>query len=168
MLRYILNLFIGKAKASEPQKTEKKTSPPLEQDIEFITVNDILSSSGRYKERLKSPELTVDVRVNATELARKVNKLLNDLGYKGKVSVSSGFRPASVNSKIKNAAKRSLHQIGRAVDLRTQEVGLLLTKKPELLKKHELWLEDLSATKTWTHLDDSPTRKDRPIRIFKP
>lgn len=104
---------------------------------------------------------------NAKTLLKKVNALLADLGIIS-CTVSSGWRPATVNSAV-GGAKKSLHMEGKAIDLRdgTGDLDKAIEAKPELLAKHGLWLEDPSATKGWCHLDIG-TRSDRPIRIFKP
>jgi len=120
-----------------------------------ITLNEYITASGRYPDRLNSSELTKSVKTNATTLLEKVNALLLDLGVSGPFSVSSGFRPSAVNGATPNAAKGSLHQSGQAIDM------------------HGLWLEHPNNTigknTNWCHLDmDSTIRKDRPVRVFIP
>jgi hypothetical protein len=140
----------------------------------MITLHDLLTSSGKYPNRALDPEATDDVVENGAILVSKVNALLKDLGSNAS-EISSGFRPSSVNSKTPNAAKKSLHMKGMAVDLaddKDQTLAKLIASKPELLKKHGLWLEHPDNTKgkatNWCHLDMSKTRTDRPVRIFKP
>lgn len=139
----------------------------------LLTLENIITASGRYPERTKSSELTEEVKSNINNLATRVNALLSELGIKH-VSVSSGFRPSAVNASIANAAKKSLHTQGKAVDLlddKDQSLAKLIASSPNLLKKHDLWLEDPAATKgqntNWVHLDNG-VRKDRPSRTFKP
>lgn len=127
------------------------------------------------RDKAYSAELTDRIKSNAKDLISRVNALLKDLGWSKDVQVSSGWRPAAVNSQIANAAKKSLHQTGEAVDIvddKEQSLSKLIMSKPELLKKHGLWLEHPEATKgkntNWTHLDCSKVRKDRPVRVFKP
>lgn len=138
-----------------------------------LTLNDVVTASGRYPDRAKSSELTDEVKSNINDLITRVNALLSDLGIK-QVSVSSGFRPSAVNAATKGAAKKSGHMVGKCVDLvddKEQSLGKLITSKPELLRKYGLFLEDLAATKgqnsNWAHLD-TIERKDRPSRTFKP
>jgi hypothetical protein len=141
-----------------------------------ITLNEYITASGRYPDRLNSSELTKSVKTNATTLLEKVNALLLDLGVSGPFSVSSGFRPSAVNGATPNAAKGSLHQSGQAIDIvddKKQTLAKLVQSKPELLKKHGLWLEHPNNTigknTNWCHLDmDSTIRKDRPVRVFIP
>lgn len=139
----------------------------------MLKLEDLLTSSGRYPERLKSAELTDELKQNGQRLLDHVNALLKDLNIT-KVSISSGFRPSAVNASISNASKKSLHMSCLAIDLlddKAQSLGKLILANPELLKKHNLWLEDLSATigkyTNWVHLDIG-NRPDRPIRVFRP
>jgi hypothetical protein len=118
-------------------------------------------------------EWTEQTKDNALNLLKKVNALLNDLGVQ-KVKVSSGFRPSEINSGLPNSAKRSLHMFGMAVDIhddKEQSLGKLIANRPDLLKKYNLWIEDLGSTQgknsNWTHLDCG-NRTDRPSRCFKP
>lgn len=137
---------------------------------QIITLEDLLTSSGKYPERLQSKELTDTIKSNGIKLLNKVNPFLEELGI-SIAKVSSGFRPSDVNKKIPNAAKASLHQSGFAIDIvddSKQSLCKLIESKPELLKKYSLWMEHPDATKGWTHLDCSESRADRPIRIFKP
>jgi hypothetical protein len=140
---------------------------------EIISLEDLLTSSGSYKDRINSPELTNQLKDNGVLLINKVNQLLTDLNI-NKVKVSSGFRPSDVNSKTPNAAKRSAHQSCKAVDLmddKDQSIGHLIASNPGLLRKLGLFMEDLNSTKgqytNWVHLD-YVDRADRPSRIFKP
>lgn len=118
-------------------------------------------------------ELTSDIITNCTILLEKVNALLFSLGIK-EAKVSSGWRPAAVNAGVKNAAKKSLHMTGKAVDImddKGQSLAKKILEKPELLKQYDLWLESPDNTKgvntNWVHLDIG-VRYERPVRIFKP
>lgn len=121
------------------------------------------------RDQTHQSELTEEIKQNAQNLVAHVNAFLNDLEWTGKVVVSSGWRPPSVNQTVKGAAKKSLHQLGLAVDIQdvNGELAVKIKEKPELLEKYGLWMEDPSYTKTWTHLDLG-TRSPRPIRIFIP
>lgn len=147
----------------------------------FITVDDIITSSGRYPERAQSPELTIEVKSNAAKLCDAVNSLLTEIKWNKPVSISSGFRPSGVNANIKGAAKKSFHQIGLALDIyqpkTNNEVGQLIRKiqnnqgKKGILGKHGLMMESLESTigqnSLWTHLDLG-VRSERPSMEFKP
>jgi len=136
--------------------------------MEIIKLDDYLTSSGKYPDRMKSDECTKEVKDEAVLLLNKVNQLLQELGIK-KVSVNSGFRTSASNAATKGAAKKSLHMTGKAVDIADPKNELYdkIFAKPELLKKYGLWMEDKSCTPTWCHLDCSTTRADRPVRVFK-
>lgn len=125
------------------------------------------------RDKLYPTEWTKEVQDNAKKLLEKVNALLSELGIE-KVSVSSGFRPAAINNKITNAAKKSAHMIGKAVDImdnKNQDLAKLVANSPILLRKYGLFMEDLNSTRgqntNWVHLDIIE-RSDRPSRVFKP
>ena len=134
---------------------------------EMIDLENYITASGKYKDRLKSDELTKEVKDNAVILINKVNQLLKDLGIES-VIVSSGFRTSAVNAATKGAAKKSLHMTGKAVDIADakHELAHKILARPDLLDKYELWMEDIAATPTWCHLDIG-TRSPRPLRVFK-
>lgn len=113
-------------------------------------------------------EYTSDVAMNAMQLLPRVNALLQDLGVSS-VIVTSGWRPPSLNAHIPNAAPRSLHMVGKAVDLSDVEGKLfnLIIDHHPLLKKYELWVENRMFTPTWVHLDIGH-RKEREVNIFSP
>ena len=133
-----------------------------------ISFFDYITASGRYPERMKSPELTPEVITNATKLLEKINAFLKELGI-GKVTVSSGFRPSAVNAAIPNAAKASLHTQGLAIDISDpdQKLDALIDSRDDLKKKYGIWQEDPSATPNWTHLD-LKARGKRAKNTFKP
>lgn len=135
-----------------------------------ITLDDYVTASGTYPERLKSKELTAQVKLNAVELLKRVNSLLEFMGYM-EPKVSSGFRPSSVNSKIGNASKKSAHMSGEAIDLLDdKDQTLCLSIKKPLLVKFDLYKEDSGSTigvnTNWVHLQSRETSSGK--RIFKP
>lgn len=132
----------------------------------MITLEQAITASGSHPERLKHKELTSEVKDNLTNLLEKVNALLKELAIDKSV-VSSGFRPSDVNAATPGSAKKSLHMTGHAIDIAGHEVYKAVEKHPELLKKYGLWMESSKNAPTWSHLDDSATRTDRPIRIFQ-
>jgi hypothetical protein len=135
---------------------------------EMIDLENYITASGKYKERLNSDELTKEVKDNAVILLNRVNQLLKELGIVNATTVSSGFRPSSVNAKTKGAAKKSLHMIGKAVDLADpkHEIAHKILARPDLLKKYDLWMEDIVHTPSWVHLDCG-VRSERELRVFK-
>lgn len=98
---------------------------------------------------------------NMAELLARVNWLLATLGRNDELS--SGYRPGHYNKTI-GGAKMSTHTLCAGVDLKGQSLGLYLKANPGLLDLCGLWLEEPSATPTWTHLDI----KSRKNRIFHP
>lgn len=135
---------------------------------EIIDLQNYITASGKYKDRLLSVELTKDIKDNAIILLNRVNQLLKELGVT-QVDVSSGFRPSAVNANVKGSAKKSLHMLGKAVDIfdPKHELYKKIEQKPELLKKYGLWMEHKDNAPTWVHLDNSTLRLDREVRIFK-
>jgi hypothetical protein len=138
-----------------------------------LTDNDILTASGRYPDRATSPHLTNAVKANVSELRRRVNALLDDLGWIDKVDCTSGFRPPAANAKA-GGATQSAHMLGQALDLldnAEQVLAYEIMRNPELLEKHGLWLEHPDYTKgartNWTHLD-MKERRARKVRVFNP
>lgn len=118
-------------------------------------------------------EYTDDIKNNAIKLLGLVNQLLNDLNVQS-ADVTSGWRPPQINNKTTNAAKKSFHMNGMAVDVldnESQTLAKLIESRPDLLKKYGLWLESPDSTHgintNWAHLDYG-SRTDRPSRVFLP
>ena len=134
----------------------------------MITLTDYITASGKYPERLKSSELTNEVKANAADLLDSINKLLDEVGVTSR-RVSSGFRPSGVNAGIKGAAKRSLHMTGKAIDLSDPDgqIAKKVAARPDLMRKYGVFLESPAHTKGWCHLDKG-SRSDRPNRQFIP
>lgn len=121
---------------------------------------------------VQSPELTGDIETNAIELLRRVNLLLS-MFYAAhpdaeRPAVNSGWRPPSVNARTPNAAKRSKHMTGRAIDLSDDEGALddWCMDNLDKLDAAGLWLEHPAATKNWCHLQSVPPRSGS--RVFYP
>lgn len=145
----------------------------------MITQKDYLTASGAYPEREKHKELTKEYLDNSQKLLENVNAFLAELATKESISkaykVSSGFRPSAVNANTKGSAKKSLHMTCLAIDIlddKDQTLAKACEKHPEILRKYKLFLESPKHTignyANWTHLDMSPTRADRPSRVFIP
>ena len=134
-----------------------------------ITLQDWITSSGRYPERAKSKELTDEVKANAEELLKRVNAAFKELGIT-KASVSSGFRPSDAN-KAAGGAKKSTHMIGMAIDIIDDKSQSLCKKfNNDILDKFDLYREDSDFTKgknsNWCHLQTRKTNSGK--RVFKP
>jgi hypothetical protein len=144
-----------------------------------IAENDIITASGRFPARANDPQLTNAVKENISELRRRVEGLLKDLGWQKKLDCTSGFRPAAANAAA-GGAKKSAHMEGQAIDLLDdvdQQLAHLImadaerNKENSLLHKWDLWLEHPDHTKgkntNWLHLD-MKSRRERPVRVFRP
>lgn len=112
-----------------------------------------------------------EVRENAAELLARVNALLADLaGIESAESphVNSGWRPAVYNATVPNAAVKSKHITGHAIDLSDPDGDLdeFLVDNPQILARHGLWLEHPLATKGWCHMQSVPPRSGN--RVFYP
>ena len=84
------------------------------------------------------------VRENAVELLDRVSALLADcvlIESAMNPVVNSGWRPASYNATIANAAPRSRHITGEAIDLADPDGDLddFLFNNPQILSRHALW-----------------------------
>lgn len=116
----------------------------------------------------KYPEaMTPEIEANATDLLNRVNALLSDFGEDR--AVNSGWRPPQVNASTPNAAPKSKHMLGLAVDLADPEGDLddwCSDNNGERLKSYGLWMEHPAATKSWCHLQSEPPKSGR--RVFYP
>jgi hypothetical protein len=121
---------------------------------------------GRDKQEPLSPQQ----QTNMAELLRRVNALMAEVRLllpAFRTAVSSGYRPPSVNRRV-GGAPNSAHLTCEAVDVRDMggTLGKFLSKRQDLLLKHDLYMEDPKVTTTWVHLQTRPTRSGN--RVFKP
>lgn len=138
----------------------------------MITLQDWLTTSGLHPERKQ--EANDQIIVNATLWCDKVNAFLDELGWIGFRTLSSGFRPPEVNAATPNAAEHSGHESGLSGDISDdaeQTLAQLVMSRPDLLLKHGLMMEDIHSTKgkftNWCHLD-YVSRHPRPSQTFLP
>jgi len=109
------------------------------------------------------------------EISNNIDKLLIPLNqfrelYGNSITISSGWRPPSINIKV-GGASHSNHCLGLAADLHDPD-GKIDAFAQELdksgkLKELGLWLENPKSTPGWTHLDIKD-RGDRASNIFVP
>ena len=131
------------------------------------------------RRELHSLAMTPDIEREALRTIELVNKLLTEAQEAGvvlepnprtKTIVSSGWRPPAINEATPNAAPRSHHMSGRAVDIYDPDGDLddwLMTDEGQAaLTRIGLWLEHPAATKSWSHLQTVPPRSGR--RVFYP
>lgn len=108
-----------------------------------------------------------EIEGNAIDLLDRVNALLLQFGEDRKVN--SGWRPPEVNAKTVNAAPKSKHMTGHAVDLADPEGDLddwCSENDGERLAPHGLYMEHPAATKGWCHLQSRPPKSLK--RVFYP
>jgi hypothetical protein len=129
------------------------------------------------REKVYPEDLTAEVRENAEKTVALTNALLAVLQTEGipleahpttTSIVSSGWRPPLINRQIKNAAVRSKHMTGEAIDLYDPD-GLIdeyLLTRPEPLVALGLYQEHPSATKGWAHIQIVPPKSGN--RVFYP
>src|SRR5262245_61737990 len=103
-----------------------------------------------------STDLTTEIVANAAILVERVKKLLKVFGEDR--AITSGWRPPSVNAATPNAAAKSKHMTGQAIDLEDHDGDLdqWCLDNPDILAEHQLWQEHPSATKNWCHLQSVP------------
>lgn len=119
-----------------------------------------------------SLELTDTIIGNAMTLLARANLLISSFreatGDTEQRHVTSGWRPAEVNAATPNAAPKSRHMTGEAVDIADPEGDLdqWCIENPLRLEDIGLWQEHPSATKGWCHLQSVPPKSGR--RVFFP
>jgi len=118
------------------------------------------------RDALYPQELSAELRASATLTVERANALLARAGMKR--GVNSGWRPAAVNAKIRNASKRSKHVLCLAIDLGDDDGALDAWCMAHLgaLKEIGLWLEHPGATPRWCHVQTVPPRSGN--RVFYP
>jgi uncharacterized protein YcbK (DUF882 family) len=89
---------------------------------------------------------------NACDLLVRVNSFLLRIGYFGK-TCTSGYRPGHFNKKAGGAA-RSGHLVCSAIDIEDTDLKLAaeVLRNMDLLEEYGLYLENVSYTKGWVHL----------------
>lgn len=120
-------------------------------------------------------DMTPEIVRNAGHLLRRVNNLIA-LMHAIEIEahpitgnpIASGWRPPAINAATRNAAPRSKHMSGNAVDLYDPEgdIDAWCMEHLDFLADAGLWLEHPSATKGWCHLQQVPPRSER--RVFYP
>lgn len=124
-------------------------------------------------------ECTPEILANAAKTVEVANSLLAALEAEGveiaihpqtKTVISSGWRPPQINGQVKNAAPRSKHMTGEAVDIYDPEGEiddyLMSEAGQRMLIALRLFLEHPSATKSWSHWQTVAPKSGR--RVFFP
>lgn len=123
-----------------------------------------LSDYWMGRDKQYSSELTPDIVRNAEETVKRANMVLaefrHDTNDTEQRKVNSGWRPPSYNATVPNAALRSKHMTGQAVDIADPEGDLdeWCLVHPDLMRRVGLWQEHPSATKGWCHWQTVPPR----------
>lgn len=128
----------------------------------MITMNELLMGRQTFD------QLTDEQKKNATELLRRINIIR--AAYKKPMKVNDGIR--RMQDQPKNAASKSNHLIGAAVDIDDDDT-LFMWKwclaNLDLLQKTGLWLEDPRWTHgsvgTWMHFQIFPPKSGKRIYI---
>jgi uncharacterized protein YcbK (DUF882 family) len=111
-------------------------------------------------------DFTPEVKANIKVLYEKINIIREKYGKP--MSVSSGWRPQAINDATSNAAKKSKHIVGLAIDIKDTDSKLWkwCMENLELLQELGLYLEDKRWTPTWVHFQIGPPASG--LRIFRP
>ena len=132
----------------------------------------MIITSEDYFGRMTHVEAPSDEVVgNADILIGRVNKLLVDVYEASGIEpdgINSGWRPAKYNATVPNAAVKSKHITGQAIDLGDPDGALdeFLFANQQYLVENSLWLENPASSKGWCHLQSVPPRSGN--RCFFP
>jgi hypothetical protein len=121
---------------------------------------------GRKEEYFSQWELSIEQ--NAEILLERVNTLISLYPETKAWKVNSGWRPPTLNAAIQNAARRSRHTTGEAIDLADSQglFGNWCFQHQDKLSQVGLWMEHPAATKGWVHLQSKPPKSGN--RVFYP
>lgn len=117
-------------------------------------------------------DLTDQIIGNAMKTIAKANLLIamfrEATGDTDQRKVTSGWRPPAVNAATPNAAPKSRHMTGEAVDIADPEGDFdqWCLDNPQTLIDIGLWQEDPGSTKGWIHVQCVPPKSGR--RVFFP
>lgn len=134
----------------------------------MITLDEYLMG----RDKLYPDELTPQLLENARLTIAKVNSFLYIAKSKGVLTLTpiltSGWRPQGINSRVKGAAKRSLHLTCQAIDLNDKhgQIDDFAFNNQRVLVDLGLYLEHPDATPNWCHLQTKPPRSGN--RVFRP
>lgn len=134
--------------------------------VKPLTLDDILTSSGKFKKRpidYPPPQATI---AHAEDLLVRLNRLV--MYWERPITISSGYRPAAINDRINGASKSSHHIICAAADLvdKDGKLAAFCMNDLPMLEHLGLWMEHPESTKCWVHLQIFPPRSGN--RVFRP
>jgi hypothetical protein len=120
--------------------------------------------AGYMKPGQEHKGITNEHRVNAEVLLVKVNAMLDELATVYRCSLDVNPKTGTLISGTRNGgwrpkdcpegSDRSSHKEGRGVDIYDPDGDLDSTITDAMLKKHGLYREHPSQTKSWLHLTD--------------
>lgn len=118
---------------------------------------------GRDKEY--PAEYTKQISSNLDVLCEKMNVIRS--AYGSPMTVSSGWRPPTLNAATKNAAKTSKHLFGLACDIEDLDNVLWnwCISNLDILQSLGLYLEDRRWTPSWVHFQCGPPSSLKRIYI---
>ncbi len=167
MLKWLANFIFG----TTPKTTQECAVLSVDSKREVkifkpITLERYLTSDEKYPYRIKSSELTGDVKANAIKLLFYVNKLLQDLNIND-VEINSGWRTIADNEKA-GGSKKSNHLRGLAIDIADKDgkIDELCKNNIDLLEKHGIYIESPDKTVGWSHMQVVEPKSGN--RIFNP
>ncbi len=125
-----------------------------------LSVQDILSSDGKYPDRAKVA--STGVIASAGDLATRLAALLAEYGTRP--PINSGYRTPEAN-KAAGGAPKSAHLEGRAVDFAdpSKKLSKWCLAHLDRLEYHGIWMEAPDSVPR-THLQSRPVKN----RVFKP
>lgn len=141
----------------------EKTSPKKSKEDELFEA--YVTAQSKYLDRLNNPEVKdPEFKARAIDLMTRVRSLLDDIEIES-YEINSGYRDEETN-KIVGGSARSAHRTGEAVDLK-DTYGIMSGKiTVDLLKKHDLYMENAQHTPGWCHLQTRAVRSGN--RVFIP
>jgi len=118
------------------------------------------------RDKTNATEYSQEISDNLDKLLVALNKFRSAFGKP--MTVSSGWRPPSVNANVPGAAKKSNHMLGLACDFKDIDGSLdaFCATNLKLLESCGLYLEDPKSTPGWCHLQCVPPKSGK--RIFQP
>lgn len=111
-------------------------------------------------------DYTQEVSDNLDKLLVPMNKIRD--AYGKSMSVTSGWRPPSINASTPGAATHSKHMIGLACDISDPDGAVMkwVLENLEMMQDLEIYFEDFRWTPNWCHFQLGAPASGK--RIFVP
>lgn len=118
------------------------------------------------RDKTYASDYTQQISDNLDELLPIINQVRSTYGIP--MTVTSGWRPPSLNASTPGAANHSLHEEGLAVDILDADGKLLawVLQNLPMIKDLGIYLEDFRWTPNWVHFGIRPPKSGH--RIFVP